>query len=59
MLFIILGIVILIAILVPILLPMDKKYTHKRCKFCKGAMKVEDVKCKNCKRLQSEQSVEE
>jgi hypothetical protein len=51
MLFIIIGIVVVIALLVPILLPMDGKYTHKKCKFCRRSIKVESTRCRYCKKV--------
>jgi len=58
MLFVIIGIVVLIALLIPIFLPMDSKYTHKTCKFCRKSIKIESATCRYCKKYLLE-SVEE
>ena len=50
MLFVIIGIVVGIALLISILLPMDSKYTHKKCKFCKKSIKIESGTCRYCKK---------
>jgi hypothetical protein len=51
MLWIIIGIVALSALLVPLLLPMDSQYTHKKCKFCRKSIKVEEARCRYCKKV--------
>jgi len=51
MLWIIFGLVVLSAILIPFFLTMDQKYTHKKCKYCGRSIKVEDAKCKHCKKV--------
>ena len=51
MIWVILGLVVLAAFLVPVFLSMDSKHTHKKCVFCRGKIRVEDVKCKHCKKL--------
>lgn len=50
MLFLVIGIVVMIVLLVPIFLPMDSKYTHKRCKFCRKSIKIESARCRYCKK---------